>query len=76
MAVSIPKRVGIPGSLRIMAVSKKVSGESDKNSESDDGQASLAQVVLFLITIICSLCILLQWRIPMRSRSKVSTVFF
>ncbi|CAO2824595.1 unnamed protein product [Amaranthus hypochondriacus] len=41
--VSIPKRVGVPGSLRIMAVSKKVSGESDKNSESDDGQASLDQ---------------------------------
>ena len=43
--VSIPKRVGIPGSLRIMAVSKKVSGESDTNSESDDGHASLAQVI-------------------------------
>ncbi|XP_057549736.1 uncharacterized protein LOC130827873 isoform X2 [Amaranthus tricolor] len=42
--VSIPKRVGIPGSLRIMAVSKKVSGESDTNSESDDGHASLAQI--------------------------------
>lgn len=52
------ERAGISGSSMIMAVSKEVSGENDKNSESDDGNGLVFEDILDVAQVIHNLLVL------------------